>query len=35
MGISKTFLFACKKIFGAKVIGTDFNDEGLRMAENF
>ena len=29
------FLFACKKIFGAKVIGTDFNDEGLRMAENF
>ena len=29
------FLYACKKIFNFKTIGTDYNKEGLKMAKSF
>ena len=29
------FLYACKKIFKTKVIGTDYNQNGLKMAKDF
>ena len=29
------FLFACKKIFNFRTIGTDYNKEGLKMAKSF